>query len=359
MLKYDDLKTIKINSLSEYIKEIEALPSTCYYRGEDKDYFSQTSTALRRYTGSWKSKKPFPFLKMINEFYKEVAYKLNDDRVDFIAFAQHYGIPTNLLDITTSPLTALYFACQGDKTENGYVYTLNEAYIDITELIHMYPNKNLIDKIFSNTPQELTLLVPLITEFKNQYPDEFNRLNNVLIEDYLHYFNITLFDKEEAFQKLLKKNNSDSLDLLVSLYDTHEELKDFIFDNYDIDVYNYICLQYLFLKKAKTFNEVIHNINFLPNMIYQPIMKFERGRSQDGLFMYQGYMSYIEPVYDYFVLATQRVHFNHTILEIHNKNAILKSLDKLGINQKTLFCDYDSIAKYIKEKYSDIENETV
>ena len=31
---------------------------------------------------------------------------------------------------------------------------------------------------------------------------------------------------------------------------------------------------------------------------------------------------------------------------------ILKELDKIGINRKTLFCDYDSIAKYITEKYN-------
>lgn len=358
MLKYDDSEIITINSVSEFIKEIESLP-TSYYRGEDKNYFSQTSTALRRYTGSWKSQKPFPFLKMIDEFYKEVAYKLNDDKVDFIAFAQHYGIPTNLLDITTLPLTALYFACQGDKNENGYVYILKEEYIDVTELIHRYPNKNLINEVFSNTPRELQLLVPIMTEFKNQYPDEFSRLNNVLIEDYLHYFHITLSDKEENFQKTLENNQSDSFDLLLLLYEAHEELKEFVLNNCDIDIYIYICLQYLFLQKAKKFNEVIHNINFLPNMIYRPIMKFERGRSQGSLFMYQGYMSYVEPVYDYFVLATQRVHFNHTILKINNKNTILKSLDKLGINKKTLFCDYDSVAKYIKEKYSDTENETV
>lgn len=60
-------------------------------------------------------------MKMIDEFYKETAHKLNEDKVDFIAFAQQRGIPTNLLDIPTSPLTALYFACQGDENADGMV----------------------------------------------------------------------------------------------------------------------------------------------------------------------------------------------------------------------------------------------
>ena len=56
MLRYDDLKTITINSLPEFIKIIENLPLNSYYRGEDKEYPSQNSSALRRYTGGWKSK---------------------------------------------------------------------------------------------------------------------------------------------------------------------------------------------------------------------------------------------------------------------------------------------------------------
>ena len=43
-------------------------------------------------------------------------------------------------------------------------------------------------------------------------------------------------------------------------------------------------------------------------------------------------------------------------IEIANKKMILKELDTLGINLKTVFGDYDSIAKYIKNSfYGDIQ----
>ncbi len=37
---------------------------------------------------------------------------------------QHYGMPTRLLDWTTNPLVALYFACASDKDTDGAVFTL-------------------------------------------------------------------------------------------------------------------------------------------------------------------------------------------------------------------------------------------
>ena len=71
---------IEINSLTDYIREIEKISSQLYFRGEDSAYSTQTSCAFRRYTGSWQSPKPYPFIKMIDEFYKETAYKLNDNK---------------------------------------------------------------------------------------------------------------------------------------------------------------------------------------------------------------------------------------------------------------------------------------
>ena len=93
-------------------------------------------------------------------------------------------------------------------------------------------------------------------------------------------------------------------------------------------------------------------------MLYQPIMKFERGRNQQGLFLYQGYLTYIEPVYNFRVLAKQHLNFQNVEFRVKNKTTILNELDKIGINKKTLFCDYDSIAQYITDKHSVLREES-
>jgi len=41
---------------------------------------------------------------------------------EWLALAQHYGMPTRLMDWTLNPLVALYFACRGNPNNEGAVY---------------------------------------------------------------------------------------------------------------------------------------------------------------------------------------------------------------------------------------------
>ncbi|MCW8834047.1 MAG: FRG domain-containing protein [Colwellia sp.] len=45
---------------------------------------------------------------------------------DWILHAQHYGLPSRLLDFTTNPLKALYFAVESNSESDGVVFTIDE-----------------------------------------------------------------------------------------------------------------------------------------------------------------------------------------------------------------------------------------
>lgn len=53
-----------------------------------------------------------------------VAYtkSLPDNDLECLAYAQHYGLATRLLDWTKNPLVALYFAAESESSKDGAVY---------------------------------------------------------------------------------------------------------------------------------------------------------------------------------------------------------------------------------------------
>lgn len=370
---------IIINSLSEYIDFISKNTSNDYYfRGESGQFYDRISSGLRnsdKFDFNKKNKHRIPFLNYIKEFYMEISNRLsNIDRDNFISFAQHHGIPTNLLDVSRDPLVALYFACQETNDSNeGYVYLFRkDNVLDITQYLPKYGMYNTSEFILELCNLEKRNLINTICLFQNFFKNRevlFKELFLILIDERQHIkinFNSNIFEEKvlQTFNRCCKNDKIDiyslkEQDCFCDILKIINELKDRLDIKYNIDeiingnisyfvtIYTLLMIEYF--KHIIEVGEPVFWINFLPIFKYETVSCFERIKHQKGLFFYQCYLEYIEPVYELRGCPIQRIESNQAI-KINNKENILKSLDKIGINRKTIFDDFDNIAKYIVER---------
>ena len=132
------MKPIKINSVCSFIDKVMSNTED----GIDKIYRGHSSCAyelksslgrLKGYTKDLKDLEMSLFLEF-KKRYRPYTEEHPETDLELLFMAQHYGVPTRLLDWTFNPLIALYFA-SAPNNDNGKVYsiTLRKSF-DVDEL---------------------------------------------------------------------------------------------------------------------------------------------------------------------------------------------------------------------------------
>ena len=252
-----------------------------YYRGHsNKDY--DLAPGIYR-----------PNTKSENYFFREMQVRCamhlsQETLLDKLVYLQHYECPTRLLDITSNPLVALYFACGGDSQTNGAVYCFHIKDKDL-----LYPN--------SDRAQMLSHLC----EFNEDEQNQIMAYAMLSIKYFPRYAR-----KEKYIYSIIEK-----------LYHAiTRETPAFAREMLPFDL-----LRPAFIQVAKN----------NPRIIKQDGAFIISGLSVDGKDCSKRIEKYV---------------FQRIIIPGNLKQQILKELDSIGICEATLFPEVDKVASYLRKQ---------
>ena len=284
----------EIDSVSSFIEHVRSIKESAdgtstelYFRGQETEFWDIEPSIFRDDMLSIEHKlMQIPLQKSPTEF-----RDLNS-MFDIMTKYQHYGMCTRLLDLTTNPLVALYFAC---KAHGGEKYDTEEGEVDKEPYGVIYYT----DKY---------------------YPSQSTDIEIQIVSALASYD----LEKENTLLDILEKLNRDKI--------IDEKTKSHWLENYG------------------EFVKIIQS-----NYMVMPTYTNERLRKQSGVFLLASLFSFNkEHDINKSVISKAKGKLKEEFNEIYfyvsgeNKEAILKELDLYNINEATLFPELEHQLSYIK-----------
>ena len=253
-----------------------------FYRGLSKSEYKLVSGIYR----SNEKEENFYFRELLVRCPEKLSNLKNFNKLTYM---QHYGSPTRLLDITSNPLVALYFACEKNKKQDGIVYVLgvnpDEIAYETSDRVQMLSHLQEL----SGKDQHQLLMLSYINLLKDKFPQTTNS----------KYKDIEL---ERFFYSIQKEN--------------------------------------------AVFQREIIPLDLLRPVFVQANQNNRRILKQDGAFIMSGLD--IDERDSHKKICKHVV--KEITIPYFAKDGILKDLELVGIHKASLFPELETVSEYLKEK---------